>query len=60
MLGQLQALALVVGAQTLAIAFRRRIGQPFKDQPADDLAMFQDEGNFAGADFQYAARRWRD
>lgn len=45
-LGELQALALVIGTQPFAITFRRRIGQPLEDQPANDLAMIQDEGNF--------------
>ena len=59
MLGELEALLLVVGADALAITLRRRIGQALEHQTADDLAMFQDEGNFTGAHFQYGARARR-
>ena len=39
----------------MAINFRRLIGQAFEHEPADDLAMFDDERHLAGADFQNGA-----
>src|SRR5882672_1554463 len=56
MLAQLQALRLIVRADALAV---QRLGprQHFLvDQPADDLAVLQDERHFARANFQHRAR----
>jgi hypothetical protein len=55
MLGEPQTLSLVMGADPLAIDFRRRVSEPLEDQPADGLAMLQDEGDLAGADLQHRA-----
>jgi hypothetical protein len=46
-LGKLESLALVIGPDALPINLRRRVGQALEDEPADDLAMFQDKWNFA-------------
>src|SRR5215470_8398125 len=56
MFRQFEPLGLVVGADAAAVKLIGT-GQHFLvDQPADDLAVFQDERHFARADFQHRAR----
>ncbi len=59
MLGKLQALALIVGADALPVYLGGRIGQPLKHKPADDLAMFQNERHLARAHFEDGPRTGR-
>ena len=49
MLGELQALPLVVGLEVAAVQDLRHLGDPLVDQAADDLAVLQDEGNLVAA-----------
>src|SRR5437660_2384068 len=55
MLGELQALRLIVGADALAVQRSRPRQHFLVDQPADDLAMLEDERHLARAHFQYGA-----
>src|ERR1051325_4550233 len=54
-LGEAQALARVMRANALAVDLRRRVGQPLEHQPADDLAVLDDEGHLAAAHLQHGA-----
>ena len=56
MLGELQPLRLVVRADALAIHRIRPRQHFFVDQPADDLAVLQDERDLARAHFEHGAR----
>jgi hypothetical protein len=57
MLGQLQALALVVGLEVRAIELIGQGGHAFIDQPAHDLPVFQHEGRLVAAHLQHPAAR---
>src|ERR1700678_1700784 len=59
MLRELQPLTLIVRPDALAVNLRRGIGESLENESADGLAVFEDEGDFAGADFQDGARRRR-
>src|SRR5690606_24942764 len=54
-LGQLQALALVVGA-ALAVEAGRALGHRLIDQPGDGLAVLEQEGRVVGAHLEHPAR----
>src|SRR4051812_11915961 len=56
MLGEFQALALVIRADCLTIDRRRRVGQALEHQPSHDLTMFQDEGHLARANLKNCPR----
>ena len=49
MFGQLQALPLVVGTDALAVELVGPRHHPLVDQPADDLAVLENERHFARA-----------
>jgi hypothetical protein len=44
-LGELEALALVVGLEVAAVQDFRHLGDPLVDQAPHDLAVLQDEGH---------------
>jgi hypothetical protein len=56
MFRKLEALALIVRADALAVNTRRRFGERLILQPTDHLAMFQNERHFVRANLQYGAR----
>src|SRR5579863_5893971 len=56
MLGQLQALRLIVGADALAVHGVWPRQHFLVDEASDDLAVLEDEGYFARAHFEYRAR----
>src|SRR6478736_3958387 len=56
MFAQLQALRLIVRADAVAVHGIRPRQHFFVHQPADDLAVFEDERHLARAHFQYRAR----
>ncbi len=53
MLGELQALRLVVGAEAGAVEDRGALGHRLVDEAANGLAMFEDEGHLVAAHFQH-------
>ena len=55
MLGQLQALRLVVGADVVAVELVGPRGQPLVDEAADDLAVLEDERHLVAAHFEHGA-----
>ena len=56
MLGELQALALVVRAGVAAVEDLRALGHALVDEAADDLAVVEREGGLVAADLEDAAR----
>ncbi len=54
-LGQFQALALVVRFQSGAVEGFRYLPHAFVDQSSDDLGVFQHEGSFVTAHFKHPA-----
>lgn len=56
MLGELQGLALIVRLQPGAVERGRAARHRFIDQPADDLAVLDDEGHVARAHLEHGAR----
>src|SRR3954471_3597598 len=56
MLGELQPLRLVVRADTLAVQGVGPRQHLLVDQPADDLAVLEDERHLARAHFEHGAR----
>src|SRR5580704_3522390 len=56
MLGQLQPLRLIVGANALAVHGVGPRQHFLVDEAADDLAVLEDERHFAQAHFQHRAR----
>src|SRR5260221_12429465 len=52
MFGELQALALIIGAQRAPINLRWRIGETFENEPADGLGVLQHKRHLARADLQ--------
>src|SRR4249920_2852100 len=54
--GEFQALCLVIRTNALAVQFFWPREHLLKNQTADDLAMFKDEGDFARTHFQHRAR----
>jgi hypothetical protein len=56
MLGELEALALIVGADALAIDALGRLGQRLIDKPADNLAVLENERHLVRAHFENGAR----
>ena len=55
MLGELEALSLVVGAEAGAVEAFRFGQHVFVDQATDDLAVFENEGDFVASDFENRA-----
>jgi hypothetical protein len=55
MLRQLQSLRLIVRLQVGAVERLRPRQHVLVDQPADDLAVFEDERHFMAAHFQHGA-----
>src|SRR5262245_14767208 len=56
MLGELEALGLVVGADALAVELGRALQHLLVDQPADGLAVLEDERHLARAHLEHGAR----
>src|SRR5690606_7436748 len=54
-LRQLEALRLVVRAEIGAVERLRARQHVLVDEPADDLAMFEDEGHLVAADLEHGA-----
>ena len=54
-LRQLQPLALVIGADALAMDALGRLRERLMNQPPDDLAVFQNERHIMRAHFQHPA-----
>src|SRR5215207_1116153 len=55
MFRQLQALALIVGTDALAIDLLRRFGQGLIDEPTDQLTVFENKWHFMGTDLEHGA-----
>src|SRR5262245_14955159 len=55
-LGELQALRLIVRTNTLAVQLFRPCKHPLVDQAADNLPMLENEGHFTRAYLQHSAR----
>src|SRR5262245_10832886 len=53
MLGELEALALVVGLEVAAVEHFRLLSQSLVDEPADDLTILQYERDVQAANFQH-------
>ena len=55
MLGQFQALRLVIRAESCAVQLGGPFDQVFIDEPSNELTMFQDKRNFMASNFQNRA-----
>lgn len=53
MLGQFQALCLIVRAEICAVERLRPLQHVLVDQPSDDLAVIEDERHFVAAHFEH-------